>query len=101
VRLRTGYARIFPTKEAVMSRVTIGRWGKNLALRVPSRVAQAAGLSEGEQVELEARDADIVIRRPHARADAQTAAEEIIRESRRHRLGNAAIRRLTEDGRRG
>ncbi len=84
-----------------MSRVTIGRWGKNLALRVPSRVARAAGLNEGEQVELEARDSDIVIRRPHARADAQTAAEEIIRESRDHGLGKAAIRKLIEEGRRG
>ncbi|HWY14727.1 MAG TPA: hypothetical protein VNX86_06270 [Rhizomicrobium sp.] len=84
-----------------MSRVTIGRMGKNLALRVLSRVARAAGLNQGEHVELEARDSDIVIRRPQVRADAQTAAEEIIRERGGHGLGKAAIRKLIEEGRRG
>ena len=46
-----------------MSHVTIGRWGKSLALRVPSDVADEAGLKEGERVDIEARDGNIVIRR--------------------------------------
>jgi antitoxin component of MazEF toxin-antitoxin module len=50
-----------------MSQVTIGRWGKNLAIRFPGEIAKAAGLSDGERVEIETHDGDIVIRRaaPH------------------------------------
>jgi antitoxin component of MazEF toxin-antitoxin module len=50
-----------------MSQVTIGKWGKNLAVRFPSEIAKAAGLSDGERVEIETLDGDIVIRRavPH------------------------------------
>ena len=47
-----------------MSQVTIGKWGKNLAIRFPSEIVRAAGLTGGERVELEAHDGDIVIRRP-------------------------------------
>jgi antitoxin component of MazEF toxin-antitoxin module len=46
-----------------MSQVKIGKWGKNLAIRFPGEVVKAAGLNEGERVELETRDGDIVIRR--------------------------------------
>jgi antitoxin MazE len=86
-----------------MSQVTIGRWGKNLAVRLPKEIARAAGLSDGERVEIETRDGDVVIRRPsaRARADAQAAAEEIIRERSRHPLSPTAVRRLIDDGRRG
>ena len=50
-----------------MPHVTVGRWGKSLAVRVPGDVAHAAGLREGERVVIEAADGDIVIRRdvPH------------------------------------
>lgn len=50
-----------------MSHVTVGRWGKNLAIRFPGDIARAAGLGEGEQVEIETRGSEIVIRRaiPH------------------------------------
>ena len=50
-----------------MSQVTIGKWGKNLAVRFPNEIAKAAGLSDGERVEIETLDGDIVIRRavPH------------------------------------
>jgi antitoxin MazE len=50
-----------------MSQVTIGRWGKNLAIRFPGEIAKAAGLNDGERVEIETHDGDIVIRRaaPH------------------------------------
>ena len=86
-----------------MSQVTVGKWGKNLAVRFPLEFAKAAGLREGEQVEIEAHDGDIVIRRPvaRARADAEAAAEEIIGESRNHSLGEVTIRELLEEGRRG
>ena len=50
-----------------MSHITVGRWGKNLAVRFPGDVAREIGLREGEQVEIEAEDGAIVIRRtaPH------------------------------------
>ena len=50
-----------------MAQVTIGKWGKNLAVRFPSEIAKATGLSDGERVEIEANDSAIVIRRaiPH------------------------------------
>ena len=86
-----------------MSEVTVGRWGKNLAVRVPREIANASGLREGERVRLEARDGDIVIKRPAAptRAAAEAAAEEIIRESQDYSLGTITIRELMEEGRRG
>ena len=86
-----------------MARVTVGKWGKNLAIRVPFEIARATGLSDGEQVDIETKDGDLLIRRPaaHARADAQTAAEELIRESHSHSLGNVTIQELIDEGRRG
>jgi antitoxin component of MazEF toxin-antitoxin module len=88
-----------------MSHSVVGKWGKNLAIRVPMDVARTAGLTDGEKVEIETQDGDIVVRRraAHARArqDAELAAEEIIAESRRHSLGTISIRDLLDDGRRG
>jgi antitoxin component of MazEF toxin-antitoxin module len=88
-----------------MSHSVIGKWGKNLAIRVPMEVARAAGLTEGEKVEVETQDGDIVVRRHaarvRARQDAEAAAEQIIAESRRHALGGVSIRELLEEGRRG
>lgn len=88
-----------------MSRVLVGKWGKNLAIRVPGDVARAAGLTDGEQVEIEAQDGDLVIRRPAARARAIAAAEaaarEIVEESKRYSLGGVSIRELRDEGRRG
>jgi antitoxin MazE len=46
-----------------MSHIKVGKWGKNLALRVPGDIANEIGLQEGEQVEIEAHDGGIVIRR--------------------------------------
>ena len=34
-----------------------------MAVRIPSEVADAAGIAEGERVEIETHDAEIVIRR--------------------------------------
>ncbi len=45
-----------------MSQVTVGKWGKNLAVRFPGEIVKAAGLKDGERVQIEARDGDIVIR---------------------------------------
>ncbi len=88
-----------------MSRSVVGKWGKNLAIRIPMEVARAAGLTDGEKVEVETQAGDIVVRRQEARIrsrqDAEAAAEEIIAESRRHSLGGVSIRVLLEDGRRG
>ena len=88
-----------------MSQATVGRWGKNLAVRIPLSVAKAAGLSEGERVEIDVRDGDLIIRRPEARArarsDAEAAAAEIISERKRYTLGGLSIRALREEGRRG
>lgn len=87
-----------------MSQSVVGKWGKNLAIRVPMEVARAAGLTDGEKVEVETQDGDIVVRRREARVrarqDAEAAADEIIAESRRHSLGGVSIRELLEDGRR-
>lgn len=86
-----------------MSQAIIGKWGKNLAVRLPVEVARAAGLVDGERVQIEARDGDIVIRRPaaQARADALAAAEEIIGDRDRPSLGDISIRTLLDEGRRG
>ena len=50
-----------------MSHITVGRWGKSLAIRLPAEIVKAVGLSDGEHVEIETHDGDIVIRRaiPH------------------------------------
>ena len=50
-----------------MSHITVGKWGKNLAVRFPGDVAREIGLHEGERVEIETQDGAIVIRRatPH------------------------------------
>ena len=47
-----------------MSRAVVGKWGKNLAIRLPGEIVQAIGLCDGERVEIEAHDGDILIRRP-------------------------------------
>ena len=46
-----------------MSRAVVGRWGKNLAIRFPAEIAEAARLSEGERVEIAASGDEVVIRK--------------------------------------
>jgi antitoxin MazE len=46
-----------------MSQVRVGRWGKNLAIRFPGEVVKAVRLNDGERVEVDARDGEIIIRR--------------------------------------
>ncbi len=88
-----------------MSHSVVGKWGKNLAIRVPMDVARAAGLMDGERVEIETQDGDIVVRRrsaqAQARLDAEAAAAEIMTESHAHSLNAISIRELLDDGRRG
>jgi antitoxin MazE len=46
-----------------MPEVKIGKWGKSLAVRIPGKVASAAGIGGGERIEIEAHEGTIVIRR--------------------------------------
>jgi antitoxin MazE len=43
--------------------VTIGKWGNNLALRLPGEVAATSGMSDGDLVDMFAVADEIVIRR--------------------------------------
>jgi len=87
-----------------MSQVIVGKWGKSLAVRVPLDVAAAAGLTDGEAVEIEAIDGTIVIRRDEAMAEtrrkARCAAEDIRALSKGMTLGGLSIRELIDEGRR-
>jgi antitoxin component of MazEF toxin-antitoxin module len=55
-----------------MAQATIGRWGRNLAVRFPADVAKAAGFGDGERVELLPQKGGIIIRKvaPDFTADA-------------------------------
>lgn len=46
-----------------MARATIGRWGRNLAVRIPAEVVEAAGLGDGERVEIIPQNGEVVIRK--------------------------------------
>jgi len=50
-----------------MAFITVGRWGKDLAVRFPGDIARTAGLVEGERVEIETRAGEVILRRavPH------------------------------------
>lgn len=88
-----------------MSHSVVGKWGKNLAIRVPMELARSSGLTDGEPVEIEMQDGDLVIRRRaahvRARQEAEAAAAEIIADSRGYSLGEVSLRELLEEGRRG
>jgi antitoxin MazE len=88
-----------------MTAVIVGKWGKNLAIRVPAAVAETVGLSDGETVEIETVHGNLMIRRSAARTDARRrakmAAAEMEAESKHYRLGDVSIRTLLEEGRRG
>ena len=86
-----------------MAYVKVERWGRNLAIRIPHRIARATGLTNGERVEIETYAGSIVVRRAasSARADALAAADEILFERGKHPLDAATLRGLIEAGRRG
>ena len=46
-----------------MSHVTIGKWGRSLAIRLPGEIVSAVGLSNGERLDIETHDGAIVLRR--------------------------------------
>ena len=48
-------------------RAILGRWGANLAVRLPRDVAATAGFGNGTPVEIEARRGEVVIRSVPAR----------------------------------
>jgi antitoxin MazE len=50
-----------------MTHAILGRWGKNLALRLPPDVASQLSLREGERVEVVSGPDQIVIRRAKPR----------------------------------
>jgi antitoxin component of MazEF toxin-antitoxin module len=81
----------------------LGKWGKNLAVRLPLDIVKAAGLHSGERVDVETRGGDIIIRKAdgNAVADAQLAAEEIVAESEVHPLDETTIIEMLNEGRRG
>jgi len=88
-----------------MTKVVVGRWGKSLAIRVPLDVVRASGLADGEPVEIESLDGDIVVRRPGARQaarqDAQNAAAELLANAINVTLGPVSLQSLRDEGRRG
>lgn len=52
-----------------MARALIGKWGRNLAVRISADIAKAVRLEAGAQVEVEARDGTVVIRPVEAERD--------------------------------
>jgi antitoxin component of MazEF toxin-antitoxin module len=88
-----------------VTQIKVGKWGKSLALRVPLEIARGVGLSDGESVEIEVVEGDIVVRRSAARdlavADAQAAMAEITRAAKGRSLGGISIKELLNEGRRG
>jgi len=89
-----------------MTRITVGTWGKDMASGVLQDAGRAAGLIDGEQVEIEIKGGDVVIRRhasvsPETRARALAALESIIENSKGVTLGDLTIRELIDEGRRG
>lgn len=87
-----------------MSRITVGTWGKSLAVRVPREIAQATGLVEGEQVDMEIHDGNIVLVRSNAKAETRERAREavdwILENRKGMTLGDVTIRELIDEGRR-
>ncbi|MEG3147466.1 AbrB/MazE/SpoVT family DNA-binding domain-containing protein [Sphingomonas sp. RT2P30] len=86
-----------------MTRVIVGKWGKNLAVRVPFDIARSAGLSDGEEVDIVTQDGDILLRRSAAHAqrrrDAAQAAAEILADGKALSLKGLSVRDLRDEGR--
>jgi antitoxin MazE len=55
-----------------MARAVVGRWGKNLAIRFPTDIAKAAGLGDGQRVEIVSSKDAIVIRKIKAEETAES-----------------------------
>jgi antitoxin MazE len=50
-------------QEQGVTQAIVGRWRRSLAVRIPGDIANAAGIADGQRIEIEAREGDIVIRR--------------------------------------
>jgi antitoxin component of MazEF toxin-antitoxin module len=63
--------RIFKVRkqEMVMTQAVIGKWGNNLAVRLPREIVQAIRLADGERVEIDTSEDTIIIRRARPRID--------------------------------
>ena len=85
-----------------MTRIVVGRWGRNLALRIPAEIAAEVGVLEGEKVDIEVSDGAIHVRRAGRQdtADALEAAEAILAEAQDFSFGDLSPRDLIDDGRR-
>ncbi len=46
-----------------MTQATVGKWGNNLAVRLPAEIVKAARLHDGQRVEIDAHEGTVVIRR--------------------------------------
>lgn len=46
-----------------MSQVIVSRWGRNLAIRLPLEVVRVAGIHDGERLDIEVSENEILIRR--------------------------------------
>lgn len=55
-----------------MAQAVIGRWGKNLAIRLPAEVVKTAGLDEGERVEIVSSGDEVVVRKLPAQFTAES-----------------------------
>lgn len=55
-----------------MAQAVIGRWGKNLAIRLPVDVAKTAGLGQGERVEIVSSGEEVIVRKLPAELGAET-----------------------------
>lgn len=88
-----------------MTKAIIGTWGKSLAVRVPADVVRLAGLRDGEVVDIESIDGNILMRRDEAEAGkrqvALAAAQAIIAARKGVRLDGLSIRDLINEGRPG
>jgi antitoxin MazE len=55
-----------------MAEAVIGRWGKNLAIRLPAHVAKKAGLGDGERVEIISTDKGVIVRKLPAKVTVES-----------------------------
>lgn len=90
-----------------MTRITVGTWGTDMASGVLQDVGREAGLVDGDQVDIEIQDGDIVISKrlpalsQEQQARALAALGRIIERSKTVTLGDVTIQELIEEGRRG
>lgn len=87
-----------------MTRITVHTWNEGEVSDLLRTIGHAAGLVDGEKVEIEAKDGQINIRRARKSAvkgspEAFAALERIIANSKGRSLAGLSIRELIDDGR--